>query len=77
MQTHVVKRANGKPDLNVTIGEDFVEIQEQGAAEETTDKQFDARVNQSVIESDYSSGYEDDDFEGCINDETAGSGINT
>ena len=57
--TQVIKQS-GKPDLNVTIGEDFVEFNEEGEAVEENG-QFDARVNQSVIESDYSSDYDDED----------------
>ena len=44
----------------MTIGEDFVEFNEEGEAVEENG-QFDARVNQSVIESDYSSDYDDED----------------
>ena len=46
--------------MNVTIGEDFVEFNDEGEAVDENG-QFDARVNQSVIESDYSSDYDDED----------------
>ena len=53
-------RQAGKPDLNVTIGEDFLEIHDDEDGKHG-ERKFDPLVSQSVIESDYSSDYDNED----------------
>ena len=45
----------------MTIGEDFIQIDRPGEIVEEGG-QFNAQLNQSVIESDYSSDYEEEDY---------------